>query len=159
MIKNIKNCFLLTRVLSFCLCFRLTLDIEPGSCDELLVDVTSVLRSIPGSSPLSLAAFLRRRIFQETGCTASVGIGNNRLLAKLASKKAKPDGIFMIDNANLASCIEDQPLRDLMGVGYSLMEKIAERFPGVKTCGEMQKIRLEELKNLFGAKKGETLYK
>lgn len=118
-----------------------------------------MLRSIPGSSPLSLAEFLRRRIFQETGCKASVGIGKNRLLAKLASKKAKPDGVFMIDDTNLASCLENQPLRDLTGVGYSLMEKIAERFPAIKTCGNMQEIRLEELKNLFGVKKGETLYK
>ena len=132
---------------------------EPGSIDELLVDVTPVLNKVYGSSPVHLAEFLRRRIFEETKCTASVGIGKNRLLAKLASKKAKPDGVHMIHDSNLSECLENQPLRDLTGVGYSMMQTLEQHHPSVQTCGQMQQVKLEELKNLFGAKKGETVYK
>ncbi|CAG7819081.1 unnamed protein product [Allacma fusca] len=107
----------------------MTLDIEPGSCDELLVDVTSVINNLPGSSPLSLAQFLRKRIFEETQCKASVGI-----------------------------VLKTQPIGDLPGIGYSLKEKLETQFSNIRTCEDLQQLKLEDLKSRFGAKKGDILF-
>ena len=73
-----------------------TLDIQAVSCDEMLVDLSSLIDSISNLDILSFCETLREEIFDVTQCTASIGIGPNVLLAKLATKKAKPNGIHMI---------------------------------------------------------------
>ena len=64
--------------------------VRPVSCDEAYLDVTGL------GNPEELAASIRQQIFQATGCTASAGIGPSMLLARLATKKGKPDGQFRI---------------------------------------------------------------
>ena len=73
-----------------------TLDIQAVSCDEMLVDISSLIDSISDLDLLGFCETLREEIFDVTKCTASIGIGPNVLLAKLATKKAKPNGIHMI---------------------------------------------------------------
>ena len=64
--------------------------VQPMSCDEAYVDVSDC------SDPVALAATLRRQIRDATRCNASVGIGPSILLAAMATKKAKPDGVFRV---------------------------------------------------------------
>lgn len=77
---------------------RFCLQIEAISCDEMYVDVTELLGvrrekvDICMTSPLVLGALLRRHVHAATQCTATCGFGTNRLLARLATKRAKPDG-------------------------------------------------------------------
>ncbi|VDK31463.1 unnamed protein product [Taenia asiatica] len=77
---------------------RFCLQIEAISCDEMYVDVTELLGvrkekvDIRLTSPLVLGALLRRHVHAATQCTATCGFGTNRLLARLATKRAKPDG-------------------------------------------------------------------
>ena len=60
--------------------------VQPVSCDEAYLDVTGL------GDPSEVAASVRQQIFEATGCTASAGIGPCMLLARLATKKGKPNG-------------------------------------------------------------------
>ena len=70
-----------------------TLDIQAVSCDEMLVDLSSLINAVDGIDILSFCEELRKEIYNSTNCTASIGLGPNTLLAKLATKKAKPNGV------------------------------------------------------------------
>lgn len=83
--------------------------VQPISCDEAFLDVTGLsappttatgasLAPVPPGrpDPEALAARLRADIHTATGCTASAGIGPNLLLARLATKRAKPNGQFRV---------------------------------------------------------------
>ena len=65
---------------------KATACVQPVSCDEAYMDVT-------GLGPVEqIAASVRRQIEEATGCTASAGMGPNMLIARLATKEAKPNG-------------------------------------------------------------------
>ena len=67
--------------------------VQPLSCDEAYLDVTDC------GDPEAIGAAIRAEIQTETGCCASVGIGPSLLIARIATKKAKPDGLFRIEAA------------------------------------------------------------
>ena len=75
---------------------KYTLDIQAVSCDEMLVDLSSIIHSVTNLDVMGFCEKLRDEIFEGTQCTASIGLGPNVLLAKLATRKAKPNGIHMI---------------------------------------------------------------
>jgi hypothetical protein len=85
--------------------------IEPLSLDEAYLDVTGNARRIP------TAAEIRARIFEGTGLTASAGISYNKLLAKLASERRKPNGQFVVTPAMGAAFVEALPVDKFHGVG------------------------------------------
>lgn len=65
--------------------------VQPMSCDEAYLDITGV-----SSDPVALAEELRTQIRDATKCNASVGIGPSILLANMATRKAKPNGVFRV---------------------------------------------------------------
>lgn len=91
-----------------------TLSIEAVSCDEMYVECSKVL-SETGLTPLEFADVLRSEIKEITGCPVSTGFGANKLQARLATKKAKPDGKFHLSSADAESFIADFNVRDLPG--------------------------------------------
>lgn len=101
------------------------------SIDEFQVDVGSKQGTVPIQGQ-SLAEDIRRRIRENFNITASVGIAKNCLLAKLASKINKPNGVAVLTEANLAEILAKTPVEKLCGVG----EKTAEILHnlGIKTC-------------------------
>lgn len=62
--------------------------VQAVSCDEAFIDVTDS----EVEDPQLLASIIRKEIFETTGCTASAGIAGNMLVARLATRTAKPDG-------------------------------------------------------------------
>ena len=70
-----------------------TLDIQAVSCDEMLVDLQDVLQNT-SITPEEFPEELRKEMNEKTDCNASVGIGSSILLARVATKKAKPNGVF-----------------------------------------------------------------
>lgn len=133
-----------------------TLDIEAVSIDELFIDLDALLSDIK-MKPLDFATFLRKEIREKTGCPSSTGLGANKLQARLATKRAKPDGQFHLTSSLLEEFMMDVDIYDLPGVGRTLGYKL--KAWNVKTCQDLQNISLEKLKKEFGAKTGETLYK
>ena len=89
------------------------------SVDEAYLDVTSDPRA-----PAEVARDVRAKIFAKTGCVASVGSGPNRLVARLATKRAKPDGAFHVAKRDAEAFVRASPLRDLPGVGRGALEKL-----------------------------------
>ncbi|XP_039275828.1 DNA repair protein REV1 [Nilaparvata lugens] len=132
-----------------------TLDIEAVSCDEMFVDCSRLLKK-SCSTPSDFATFLRQRIKDRTGCPCSTGFGVNRLQARLATKKAKPNGQYHIQSRDILTFIRDIRVADLPGVGRSLSYRLSEM--GIQTCEELQNESLVKLQKLFGMKTGGTLY-
>ena len=85
--------------------------------------------------PLNLAKKIKEQIYANFNITASVGIAKNWLLAKLASKLNKPDGLTLIDDSNFELVLRQTPLDKLCGMGG----KIGVNFmaSGLKTCWDL----------------------
>ncbi|KAL1122064.1 hypothetical protein AAG570_003470 [Ranatra chinensis] len=135
---------------------KYTLNIEAVSCDEMFVDCSEIL-SATSATVTEFASILRREIKEKTGCPCSTGFGNNRLQARLATKKAKPDGQFYLKPENVSDFMNNIDISDLPGVGSSTSHKLHSM--GIRTCGKLQALPLHKLQSEFGNKLGETLYK
>ncbi|XP_061163999.1 DNA repair protein REV1-like [Saccostrea echinata] len=133
-----------------------THDIEAVSCDEMLVDCTDLLATT-GAKPEQFASLLRNQIHQKTGCTASAGMGGNILLAKMATKKAKPNGQFYLKEADVMDFMKDQSVQNIPGVGWSMNRKLKSM--GIITCGQLQEVPQSTLQREFGPKTGLSLYR
>ena len=129
---------------------RFTSLIEPLSLDEAYLDVTEH----PGA-PGPLAQVIRGTIFRKTKLTSSAGIGPNKLIAKIASEKNKPNGQFEVTPEQVPEFMEKLPVRKIWGIGEKTERKLEEL--GAKTCSELQRFSRPELVDLFG-KFGLDLY-
>jgi DNA polymerase-4 len=117
--------------------------VEPLSLDEAYLDVTAL-----DHYAWDVAKEIRRRIFAETGLTASAGIAPNKMLAKIASDWRKPNGQFAITPGQIDDFVRELPVRKLWGVG----PKSAAKFEaaGIHTCGDLQAVPLAELVRRHG---------
>lgn len=120
--------------------------VEPLSSDEAFLDVRGSVRLF--GPPEVIGAGLRRRIAEELGLTASVGVAPNKFLAKLCSGKAKPDGLLHLRTDQVAGYLAPLPVRDLWGVGAKTAERL-DRF-GVHTVGDLQELPFDTLRRLVG---------
>jgi DNA polymerase-4 len=121
--------------------------------DEAFLDVTD----LPQSGE-TIAQEIRRRISRELHLTASVGVGPNRLVAKIASGLNKPDGLTVIAEADVAARLAPLPVTVLWGVGPKTGAALLERFK-VRTVGDLAGITLEDLQDAYGPHHGEHLYR
>ncbi|CAG2235935.1 REV1 [Mytilus edulis] len=133
-----------------------THDIEAVSCDEMLVDCTDLL-SDTGAEPLDFVTMLRQEIYQKTKCTASAGLGGNILQAKMATRKAKPNGQYHLKPEDVVEFMKEQSVKDIPGVGWSMSHRLQSM--SVSTCGDLQGLSLEALQKEFGPKTGQSLHK
>ncbi|XP_041856997.1 DNA repair protein REV1 isoform X1 [Melanotaenia boesemani] len=133
-----------------------THDIEALSCDEALIDGSALLAEM-GINPDELAQAIRADIKEKTGCCASVGMGSNILLARLATRKAKPNGQYFLKSEEVDDFIRDLPVTSLPGVGHVMGKKLA--VIGVKSCGDLQQVSLSQLQKKFGPRTGQTLFR
>ncbi|XP_016110482.1 DNA repair protein REV1-like [Sinocyclocheilus grahami] len=133
-----------------------THNIEALSCDEVLVDATNLLVEL-GVKPEDLARAIREDIKEKTGCSASVGMGSNILLARMATRKAKPNGQYFLRSEEVDDFIRDQPVSSLPGVGRSMSSKLTSL--RVSTCGDLQQLSISRLQREFGPRTGQTLFR
>ncbi|XP_008294605.1 DNA repair protein REV1 [Stegastes partitus] len=133
-----------------------THDIEALSCDEVLIDGSTLLAEV-GVNPDVLAKAIRADIHEKTGCCASVGMGSNILLARLATRKAKPNGQYFLKSEEVDDFIRDLPVTSLPGVGPVMGRKLAAM--GVRSCGDLQQVSLSQLQKKFGPRTGQTLFR
>ena len=128
--------------------------IEPVSCDEAYVELTDYVRSVEEAE--SIVQEMRGEIESATGCTVSAGMAHNMLLARMATRVAKPNGQHFLSMDDVHEFMSDQKVQDLPGVGYATALKLREA--GVGTCGQLQKLPSAQLKSDFGSKTGQMLY-
>ena len=108
--------------------------IEGLSLDEAFLDVTAST-SLLGSGE-QMAREIKKRIRERTGLAASVGVSHNKLLAKLASEMAKPDGLTVISAANVQAMLDPLPVGRLYGVGPKTAARLEEQ--GIFTLGQLR---------------------
>jgi DNA polymerase-4 len=96
--------------------------VEGLSLDEAFLDVTASQQLL--GTPEAIGAEIRRRIADQTGLTASVGIATNKLLAKIASDLNKPDGMCRIHAGNLREILDPLPIHKLFGVGQKTLPTV-----------------------------------
>ena len=127
--------------------------VEPLSLDEAYLDVTENKKDMESAN--DIAREIRKRIFEETGLTASAGISINKFLAKVASDYNKPNGQKTIHPTQILDFMEDLPIEKFYGIGKVTANKMHELhiFKG----SDLKKKSLEELTNLFG-KSGNYYY-
>jgi len=130
--------------------FHMMLDytplVEVFSIDEAFLDVTHSLKIF--GSPERIVYMLKARIKHSFGLTCSVGIGPNKLLAKLASDMKKPDGLTIIRPEEVSQIIDPLPIKDLCGIG-SRMERHLHLL-GIRTIGDLGRFPVDILKRKFG---------
>jgi DNA polymerase-4 len=120
--------------------------VERVSLDEAYLDVTDSLR-LKGE-PLSIARQIKHAIRNETGLGASVGIGPNKLIAKIASDLRKPDGLVCITAEQAHEILDPLPVQRLPGLGRKKGESVSAA--GLKTIGQLRLAPAAILERLFG---------
>ncbi len=128
--------------------------VEPLSLDEAYLDVTYTKKGKPSAT--LIAKEIRKRIFEQTGLTASAGVSYNKFLAKVASDVNKPDGIFVITPDRAQDFIDNLEIRKFYGIGKVTAEKLNKL--GIWFGRDLKKIDRLELIRLFG-KAGGYYYK
>jgi DNA repair protein REV1 len=127
--------------------------VQAVSCDEMYVEFTDYCRDF--NQVQDIVRQMRDEIREKTGCNASVGISHNMLLARLATKKAKPNGQFYLAAEEVKDYLAHFPVGSLPGVGRSLTAQLDSK--GITTCGQLSNVPLFELQGDFGEKTGEML--
>jgi len=127
--------------------------IEPLSLDEAYLDVTENKTGI--ATATKVASVIRQQIREELSLTASAGVAPNKFLAKIASDWRKPNGLFVIQPADVEKFLTPLPVGRIAGVGKVTEEKLAKL--GMRTVGELRTRPIEELQSLFG-RFGQRLY-
>jgi DNA polymerase-4 len=127
--------------------------VEGLSIDEAFLDVSSLRRHY--SSVAEIAQLLRSRVRSELGLPASTGIASNKLLAKLASVKAKPDGLFQVPKDQELTFLHGLPAKDLWGVGAATLATLTRL--GIETIGDIAKSSEASLRSLLGPSLGPSL--
>ena len=120
--------------------------VELFSIDEAFLDVTGC-EALFGD-PVRIAVLIKERIWEQMKLTCSIGIGPNKLLAKLGSDMQKPDGLVLIDPREVDAVLEDLPVKEICGIGPSLTQNLAAM--GIRTCGEIRRTPLQRLVARFG---------
>jgi DNA polymerase-4 len=128
--------------------------VEPLALDEAFLDVAGV-RRLHGTAP-EIAVSLRRRIADETGLVASVGVASTKFVAKLASDLAKPDGMLVIEAGTELEFLHPLEVRRLWGVGPATGNRLAQL--GVQTIGDLAALPEETLVHTLGDALGRHLH-
>jgi DNA polymerase-4 len=120
--------------------------IEPLALDECFLDVSERAPSVTEAG--QLARTMKDQIREETGLTASAGIGANKFVAKLASGLRKPDGLVVVQPEEMGDFLAPLPVARMWGVG-----RVTERVlhaAGVHTIAELARANPEWLEEQFG---------
>lgn len=104
------------------------------------------------SDPRALAREVQNAVAKETGLSASVGIGDNKLRAKIATGFAKPAGIYLLTRENWVAVMADRPTEALWGVGRKTAAKLAEE--GIRTVEDLARSDPDGLAARFGPNRG-----
>jgi len=124
--------------------------VEETSIDEAYMDITAE------EDPLIFGRRLKESILKKTSLTASVGIGPNKMIAKMASSHKKPNGLFQVLPEHVRSFLEPLPVGAIPGIGKVTEEDM--HILGIKTIKDLRDRQLLELIDEFGAR-GYIFYK
>jgi len=128
--------------------------VEKVSIDEAYLDVSGLERLV--GPPEVIGRRAKAAILDAVALTASVGIGPNRLIAKLASDCRKPDGLTVVMPERVREFLDPMPLTVLRGVGVKTAPRLQRM--NLKTVGDVRRLSLEELRRHLGARAGTQVH-
>jgi DNA polymerase-4 len=132
-----------------------TPDIRQISIDEAFLDITGTEKLF--GPPALVAKKLKEAVRSKTGLTVSLGLASNKYVAKIASGMSKPDGVSMVAPGEEESFMSALPVTKIWGAGSKTQEQFKKR--GLKTCEDILRLSLEQLKSQFGTAFGLFLYR
>jgi DNA polymerase-4 len=121
-------------------------EIEPLSLDEAFLDVSGA--TLLFGTPLAIAERIRTAVRNELALTASVGVGPNKLLAKLASTRAKPDGLLVVPADDIRAFLHPLPVGALWGVGEKTAETLGRL--GIRLIADLARTPPAILERVLG---------
>ena len=127
---------------------ELTPEVEPLSMDEAYLDVGHLV--VSGASPLGLARYVKERVKTAVGLNITVGGGNSKSVAKIASQLGKPNGVLIVPPGTEQSFLADLDVEMLWGVGPKSGQFLREQ--GIKTIGELAGQPAEWFRAAFGSR-------
>ncbi|MFJ4772055.1 DNA polymerase IV [Streptomyces uncialis] len=130
--------------------------VEPLSLDEAFVDLEAGGVASDEVSARAVGERLRADIRAVTGLTGSVGLAASKMLAKIASEEAKPDGLVLIHAGTERALLAPMAVRVLPGVGPATGDHL--RRAGITTVGELAEAGEDELVRMLGKSHGAGLY-
>ena len=133
---------------------RITPLVEVLSLDEAVLDVRGSTRRL--GSPVEIAEQLRATIHDEQGITCSVGLAASMTMAKLASRWAKPDGVFVCPPASVTTLLHPLDVGELYGVGEKTRELLHRL--GLVTVGDLAHTSVRTLQRAVGDHLGRHLH-
>ncbi|MDW8316201.1 MAG: DNA polymerase IV, partial [Rhodovarius sp.] len=126
---------------------ELTPAVEILSIDEAVLDLSGT-EALHRAPPAVVLARLARRIEQEVGVTVSIGLGPNRLLAKIAAGRDKPRGFTVIGRAEAAGLLAPEPVSLLPGIGPAMERRLAGL--GITRLGQLAALSPAEARARLG---------
>jgi DNA polymerase-4 len=127
--------------------------VEPYSIDESFLDISRTERFFGGAE--NIARRIKSDILKKFGITCSVGVGPNKLVAKMASDWEKPDGLVVVRPEELPERLWSLPVEEIPGVGPK--NKVKLKLLGIRTISDLAHCSLPVLRQRFGII-GEYLY-
>jgi DNA polymerase IV (DinB-like DNA polymerase) len=124
---------------------------ERVGIDEAYLDVTERARG-DFATAAEIARSIKKRVHTQVGLTCSIGIGPNRLVAKIAADANKPDGLTVVEPGASQEFLYPLPVGSLIGVGRKTEEKLMAL--GVSTIGDLAQSSEKMLTGVFGRKLG-----
>ena len=129
------------------LMLELTPLVEPLSIDEAFLDLSGTER-LHGRSPAKSLAGFARAVEDKIGITVSIGLSENKFLAKLASDLDKPRGFSVLSQREAAAFLAPRPVTFIWGVGKAMGETLARE--GFRIIADLQRADETELMRKFG---------
>lgn len=120
---------------------------EQWGIDEAFLDVTDKVKDYVEAE--ALARIIKKEILEKEKLTGSIGIGPNKLIAKIASDYQKPDGLTIVREEEAEKFLAPQPVRKLLWVGRKTEQKMLAM--GIKTIGDLANHDAGVLAENFGA--------
>ena len=127
---------------------------ESFSIDEVFLDMSGTHLIYP--DPVAAAYEIKDKIRDDLGFTVNVGIGTNKLLAKMASDFEKPDKVHTLFPPEIPKKMWPLPVRELLFLGKASEKKLIEA--GIRTIGDLAHAREADIQTLIGKKNGHQLY-
>lgn len=129
-------------------CFLDMKDVDP--------EFIKVIGNDDESEAFALASWIKERVWLELGVRLSIGGGSNKVVAKLASKRCKPDGLLLLDKWAEDEFLFNCPVGEIFGVGGATLAKLNRL--GVTYVKDLKEISLASLVSLTGKHTGQMLY-
>ena len=128
--------------------------VEQVSIDECFLDMSGTYRIYP--DPIVIANTIKDKIRDELGFTVNVGIGDCKLLAKMASDFEKPDKVHTLFRHEIARKMWSMRVGELFSVGHSTAEKLEKA--KIKTIGDLANTEVARVQRIVGMKMGRQIH-